>query len=278
MRAANLPAGEAQQIEADARLTEDRTALLQRRSSRWAGAATILGLLLLWEGIARLAHLPRVVLPLPSAILLEAVRTTTSGQLPAALGLSLARLLAGFAIGATAGTLIGLLIGFSGIAEAIGKPLIAILYPIPKIALLPLLIIWMGIGERPKVVMIAFGVFFPVAINAWAAVREVDPGLIRAAVSLGANRRQLLRKVILPSALPLLFAGYRLGAGTALLLLVVAEMLAARQGIGALILQAGDLLDTVQIFLGVAVLALLGLLSVAALDRLERLIVRWKPR
>lgn len=264
--------------EAEARVTQDRTALLQRSRNRWAGAVTLLGLLALWEAAARLAHVPSVVLPPPSAVVAEGVRTVANGQLLEALGLSLARLLVGFALGATAGTLIGLLIGFSGIAEAIGKPLIAILYPVPKVAMLPLLIIWLGIGERPKILIIALGVFFPVAINAWAAVREVDPVLIRAAVSLGATRQQLLRKVILPSALPLLFAGYRLGAGSGLLLVVVAEMLAARRGIGALILQAGDLLDTVQIFLGIAVLSLLGLGSVAGLERLERAIVRWRPR
>ena len=142
-----------------------------------------------------------------------------------------------------------------------GQPLIAATFPIPKIALLPLLILWLGIGEASKVAVIALGVFFPMAINTYAGVRQADPLLVRAAVAFGAGRWSVIRKVVLPSALPMVFAGLRLGAGTALLLLVAAEMIAADSGIGFLVLHAGNLMETTKLMVGIVVLSLLGVLS-----------------
>jgi NitT/TauT family transport system permease protein len=158
----------------------------------------------------------------------------------------------------------------------VGQPLIAATFPIPKIALLPLLILWLGIGEPSKVAVIALGVFFPMAINTYAGVREADPLLVRAAVAFGAGRWSVIRKVILPSALPMIFAGLKLGAGTALLLLVAAEMIAADSGIGFLVLHAGNIMDTTKLMVGIVVLSLLGLLSHWALARCERLAVPWR--
>src|SRR5262249_57478278 len=132
--------------------------------------------------------------------------------------------------------------GFLWRGEAVGQAVIGGTFPIPKIALLPLLILWLGIGEASKVTVIALGVFFPMAINTYTGVRQADPLLIRAAVSFGAGRWSVIRKVIVPSALPMVFAGLKLGAGPALLLLVAAEMIAAESGIGFLLLQAGQLL------------------------------------
>ena len=127
----------------------------------------------------------------------------------------------GFALGAVAGTVLGLLhSGRHARLWAIGNPIIAATYPIPKIALLPLIILWLGIGETPKVIMIALGVFFPVVINAHAGVRGTDPLMVKAAKSLGAGPWQVVLKVIATSALPTILAGYRLGAGIALLLVV----------------------------------------------------------
>jgi ABC-type nitrate/sulfonate/bicarbonate transport system permease component len=156
------------------------------------------------------------------------------------------------------------------------QPIIAATFPIPKIALLPLLILWLGIGEASKVAVVALGVFFPMAINTYAGVRQADPLLIRAAVSFGAGRWSVIRKVILPSALPMVFAGLKLGAGTALLLLVAAEQIAADAGIGFLILQSGNLMETTQLMVGIVVLSLLGVASYWALGALERVVIRWR--
>ena len=124
--------------------------------------------------------------------------------------------------------------------------------------------------------VIALGVFFPMAINTYAGVRQADPLLIRAAVSFGAGRWSVIRKVIVPSALPMVFAGLKLGAGTALLLLVAAEMIGADSGIGFLVLQAGNLMETTKLMVGIVVLSLLGVLSHWSLTGIERLVIRWR--
>ena len=199
-----------------------------------------------------------------------------SGQLLTHLVTSLERLAWGFAIGALAGISVGVAVGFFSLADAVVQPLIAATFPIPKIALLPLLILWLGIGEASKVAVVALGVFFPMAINTYSGVRQADPLLIRAAVSFGAGRWSVIRKVILPSALPMIFAGLKLGAGTALLLLVAAEMIAADSGIGFLVLHAGNIMDTTKLMVGIVCLSLLGVLSHWVLTRCEQLAVPWR--
>ena len=155
--------------------------------------------------------------------------------------------------------------GTSALIDRIGSPIVNALYPIPKIALLPLFILWLGIGELSKVTgelskvtIIALGVFFPVAMNTYSGVKNVDPLLIKVAVSFNATRWMTLKKVVLPAALPMIFAGLRLAAGTSLLLLVAAEMIAAQEGIGALILHYGDLMITDRLMAGVIVLSPFG--------------------
>jgi len=155
-------------------------------------------------------------------------------------------------------------------------PIIATTFPIPKIALLPLLILWLGIGEPSKVAVIALGVFFPMAINTFAGVRQADPALVRAAVSFGARRSSVIRKVMLPAALPMVFAGLELGAGTALLLLVAAEMIAVESGVGFLVLHAGNLMATTRLMAGILLLSALGVLASAVIDAVERLVIPWR--
>jgi len=181
-----------------------------------------------------------------------------------------------YGVGATLGISVGISVGFFSLADAVVQPLIAATFPIPKIALLPLLILWLGIGEASKVAVVALGVFFPMAINTYAGVRQADPLLVRAAVSFGAGRWSVIRKVVLPSALPMVFAGLKLGAGTALLLLVAAEQIAADSGIGFLITQSGNLMETTKLMVGLVVLSLLGLLSHWGLASLERAVVGWR--
>ena len=241
-----------------------------------AGAVAVVALLAVWEAVARLGPVPPLFLPPPSSVAGEAARMIASGELARHLAVSLTRIGLGFALGAAIGTGVGLVLGTSRLAEAVGNPLIAVTYPVPKIALLPLMILWLGIGEAPKIAMIALGVFFPVAINTHAGVRDTEPLMVKAATSLGARRGQLLRKVILPSALPMILAGYRLGAGIALLLVVSAEMINATAGIGFLVLHAGDLMLTGQLMVGLALLSLLGLVSTWALRALETYLVPWR--
>jgi NitT/TauT family transport system permease protein len=256
--------------------TSSRARLLERREHPVARVVALAGLVLAWEVVSRTGWVPPLFLPAPSGVLAAGVEMIRSGELLGHVVTSLERILLGFALGAIGGVLAGLAFGISGLAEAVGNPLIAATFPIPKIALLPLLILWLGIGEASKVAVIALGVFFPMAINTFAGVRHADPLLLRAAVSFGAGRLSLIRKVILPSALPMIFAGLRLGAGTALLLLVAAEMIAASSGIGFLVLNAQNLMETTRLMVGIVLLSVLGVCSHWLLARLERAAIPWK--
>src|SRR5262245_32867626 len=247
---------------------------LVRREHPLVRVLTLVAVLVVWEGFARLGWVPVLFLPSPLGVLREGWDMTVSGELVGHVASSLQRLILGFALGSALGIVVGVTVGFFALADAVGQPLIAATFPIPKIALLPLLILWLGIGEASKVSVIALGVFFPMAINTYAGVRQADPLLIRAAVSFGAGRWSVIRKVVIPSALPMVFAGLKLGAGTALLLLVAAEMIGAESGIGFLVLQAGNLMETTKLMVGIVVLSVLGLASHWSLARLERLIVR----
>jgi NitT/TauT family transport system permease protein len=189
---------------------------------------------------------------------------------------SLSRILLGFLIACTLGVAVGILTGFFSIPEAIGNPIIAATFPIPKIAILPLLILWLGIGEPPKVAVIALGVFFPMVINVYTGVKNVDPLLIKAALSLGSNRTRIIKKVILPAVLPMIFAGMKLGIGIALLLVVAAEMVAADAGIGFMILTAADLMQTKKLMVGLLLLSLLGIFFNWLFQKLERFFIPWK--
>ena len=254
----------------------DRTRALRRRERPVVRALGLIGLLALWELLTRTGAVPALFLPSPLGVLTAAVQMLRSGELLTHLATSLGRIVLGFGLGALGGMAVGLTVGVFGLADAVGTPLIAATFPIPKIALLPLLILWLGIGEASKVAVITLGVFFPMAINTYAGVRHADPLLLRAAVSFGAGRWSLVRKVMLPSALPMIFAGLRLGAGTALLLLVAAEMIAASSGIGFLVLNAQNLMETTALMVGIVLLSLLGLVSHWLLTRLERAVIPWK--
>jgi NitT/TauT family transport system permease protein len=230
--------------------------------------------LLLWEGIAQAGLFPKVFLPAPSAVAAELWRLGRNGDLWASVQPSLVRILSGYAIGSALGAGVGTLAAVSLRAEAVIDPLVALTYPIPKIALLPLIILWLGIGEASKVAVIAIGAFFPVFVSTLTGLRGTSVSLMRAAKSLGATQGQVIVKVMIPSALPVIFAGLRLAAGMSLLLVVSAEMIAATRGIGYLILYAGDLLQTTRLMAGIVVLSILGLLSTWLLRRLEHSVVR----
>ena len=258
-------------------IVEDKTAFLKKKEHPWLSVGTFILMLLLWEMVSQLGWIPSLFLPAPSAILLEGWTMVKTGLIFKHLFASLSRILLGFSIACILGIGVGILTGFFHIPEAIGNPLIAATFPIPKIAILPLLILWLGIGEPPKVAVIALGVFFPMVINVYTGVKNVDPLLIKAALSLGSNRRRIIRKVILPSILPMIFAGMKLGIGIALLLVVASELVAADAGIGFMILTAADLMQTKKLMVGLVVLSLLGIFFNWLFQKLERLFIPWKP-
>jgi NitT/TauT family transport system permease protein len=257
-------------------IIRNRVSFLEQKIPGYASVIGIVSILVLWEVICHLELVPPLFLPAPSSILLAGWDMLTSGELHENVLASLFRIAVGYAIGAVCGIVFGLVLGFSRWVDAVLTPIVYSIYPIPKIALLPLIILWLGIGETPKFTMIALGVFFPVVINTYSGVKNVDPIWIKAAVTFGSSHLNVIRKVILPGSLPMIFSGLKLAAGTSLLLLVSAEMIAAQQGLGSMILHYGNLMITTKLMVGVLILSLLGLLFNRGLQWLERKLLPWK--
>ena len=248
----------------------------QKSYPNWVSIVSILCLLAIWELICQSGAVSSLFLPAPTAIISALLQMIADGEIGVSLAASLYRILAGFFIGSLVGLAVGLVTGTSALMDKIGTPIVNAIYPIPKIALLPLFILWLGIGELSKVTIIALGVFFPVAMNTYSGVKNVDTLLLKVAASFNASWWMTMKSVVLPNALPMIFAGLRLAAGTSLLLLVAAEMIAAQVGIGALILHYGDLMITDRLMAGVIVLSLLGLVFNLILQFLERKAIPWK--
>ena len=248
----------------------------QKSYPNWVSIVSILCLLAIWELICQSGIVSSLFLPAPSSIIKALLEMIADGEIGVSLAASLYRILAGFFIGSLVGLAVGLVTGTSALMDKIGTPIVNAIYPIPKIALLPLFILWLGIGELSKVTIIALGVFFPVAMNTYSGVKNVDTLLLKVAASFNASWWMTMKSVVLPNALPMIFAGLRLAAGTSLLLLVAAEMIAAQVGIGALILHYGDLMITDKLMAGVIVLSLLGLVFNLILQFVERKAIPWK--
>jgi NitT/TauT family transport system permease protein len=234
------------------------------------------GILALWQAAISLGWIDPVFLPSPAAIVEALWQLTASGDLWRHLSISLVRIGSGWVIGSSLGVVIGILMGLTSSGRAIGMPLVSAIYPVPKIALLPLLILWLGIGETPKIVTIASGVFFPTVIASLAGVDGTPRNLIRMGQSFNLPMGSIIRKIILPSALPGILAGFRISVSIALILVVSAEMIGAQYGIGAFLLTAGNLMQSDDLMAGVVILSILGLLIGAGLTALERMFLRWR--
>ncbi|MDF0602702.1 ABC transporter permease [Psychromarinibacter sp. C21-152] len=245
-------------------------------SRRWVGVAVFVALIALVEWGTRAGWISPLTLPRPTDVFGTFVELWNSGLLFKHLGPSLSRLAVGAALGASAGILIGVLIGLFSYVRAGLVPLVAALFPIPKIALLPLFVIWFGIDEGSKYALIGFGTFSPTVVATYGAVDNVDRSLIRMGQSFGLSWLSIVRKIVLPGAMPGILSGLRISLAIAIILLVAAEMLGAEYGIGAYILQAGSLYDLERLFAGVVILSLLGLLVSATIAQIERRILGWR--
>ena len=246
------------------------------KTSRYAGLISLLGVIAFWQLAGSLSLINPVFLPTPLSIMRAMAQLASSGALWQHLAYSLMRIGSGWLLGTMAGIIVGFAIGLSTLARSIGITFISALFPIPKIALLPLLILWLGIGEEPKIATIALGVFFSTAISVYGGVDAVPRNLIRMAQSFNVPFPAIVRRVIWPGALPSILAGFRITASVALLLVVSAEMIGAEYGIGAFVLQAGNLMQTDQLLAGVVILSLFGLVVGWLISRLERRLLHWR--
>ena len=241
-----------------------------------AGAATLVGLVLLWQAMASAGWIDTRFLPPPVAIGRALLALGRSGELWRHVGASLQRLAIGWSMGTLAGVAVGFAVGLFSWARSPGMAVVSALFPIPKIALVPLFIIWFGIGEGSKVATLGFGVFFPTVINVAAGIDALPRGLVRMGQSFGLSRGAILRKVVLPGVLPAILSSFRVTSSIAIILLVAAEMIGAEEGIGAFVLQAGNLYDVDNLMAGLVVLSLLGLGVAWVLGRLERWLLAWR--
>ncbi|MEM6762922.1 MAG: ABC transporter permease [Pseudomonadota bacterium] len=241
-----------------------------------AGPIVFAVLLVLWEVGSQSGVISPIALPAPSEALSALKDLVETGMLWRHLEASLSRLVLGWTIGTAAGIALGLAIGLFSLARAGLSPLVSALFPIPKIALLPLFIIWFGIGEGSKVATIVFGTFFPTVIATYGGVDGVDRTLIRMGQSFSLSWWSMVRKIILPGALPAILSGARISASIAIILLVAAEMIGAEFGIGAYILMAGSLFALDQLIAGVAMLSIIGLVVGWLIGRAERYLLDYR--
>lgn len=240
------------------------------------GIAVFVILIALAEVGTRTGFISNLTLPRPSAVLDTFVQLWQTGLLWKHLLPSLQRLLVGAFMGIAVGISVGVMIGLFSYVRAGLVPLVAALFPIPKIALLPLFVIWFGIDEMSKYALIAFGTFTPTVVATYGAVDNVDRSLIRMGQSFGLSWWSIIRKIVLPGAFPAILSGLRVSISIAIILLVAAEMLGAQYGVGSYILEAGSLYDLEKLFAGVTILSVMGLVVNFAIGRVERHFLSWR--
>ncbi|MFF2863838.1 ABC transporter permease [Streptomyces rubiginosohelvolus] len=249
-----------------------------RAAPRWARRAVgPLLLLVLWQVFSATGVLDPDVLASPGTIARAGADLMADGTLPAAMGVSLQRVVVGLLLGGVIGTSLALVSGLSRLGEDLVDATVQMLRTVPWVGLIPLFIIWLGIGEAPKVALIALGVAFHLYLNVYAGIRGVDAQLIEAGTSLGLGRWGLVRHVVLPGALPGAMTGLRYSLATAWLALVFGESINADAGIGFLMNQAREFFRTDVIVVCLVVYAFLGLTADVIVRILERLLLQWRP-
>jgi NitT/TauT family transport system permease protein len=233
-------------------------------------------LLVLWEVMVRIHLLDSRFFPAPSTIFVTLVDMIKSGLLFSDLSISLYRIFGGFLLGAIPGLIIGLTMGLFPLIKAIMDPIVAATYPIPKLAIMPLIMVLLGLTDFEKMVVIALGTFFVVLINTCSGVVNLDKIYMDVAKNYGANKKDYYLTVALPGALPMIFTGLKLGMGMALLLIVAAEMNGASSGIGYRIWASYSIFNIPEMYVSFVVMAILGYIFTIAIDEIERLVVPWK--
>ena len=234
-------------------------------------------LVAVWQAASARGWLSTRVLPAPLDVLQAAWTLAESGELWTHVKVSAARALSGLAIGGGLGLLLGLLTGSLRWAETLLDSTIQMVRNIPALALIPLVILWFGIDESAKLFLIAVSVFFPIYLNTYHGIRNVDPGLVEMGRTYGLTRRQLYRDIILPGALSSILVGLRFSLGLMWVILIVAETISAQSGIGYLTMNAREFLQTDIVLVGILLYALLGKLADVFARALEHWWLRWHP-
>jgi len=242
----------------------------------WITALIIIAPLMIWEFLARTDRISSLFFPAPSVILLTSIQLITDGKLTIHAGVTLWRVFIGFCLGGISGLILGMAMGWSRSLRIIVDPLIAAAHPVPKIAMLPLIMILFGIGESPKIVVIAVTTFFPMLINTVTGVRQINPIHFEVAKNYGAGLNKIFTRVIIPGSLPLVLTGARLALNMGLLLAIAVELVSAQEGLGAMIWLAWQTLRTEELYVALFVTAALGVIFNFLLQRMTLYLIPWQ--
>ncbi|MBD1855035.1 aliphatic sulfonate ABC transporter permease SsuC [Leptolyngbya boryana CZ1] len=236
-----------------------------------------IAVLILWQVLSSIGIIPARVLPSPSSVFLAAWNLILSGELLKHITISARRAITGFIIGGGIGFILGVLNGLFPISETLFDTTLQMLRTIPNLALLPLVILWFGIGDEARLFLVSLGVLFPIYLNTFHGIRNVDPGLIEMGRVYGLKPLQLFWKIILPGAMSSILVGVRFSLGIMWLTLIVAETIAADSGIGYMAMNAREFMQTDIVVLSILLYALFGKLADAIARALERSWLRWNP-
>ncbi len=269
-RRATVPAGSGDPTEPSPRSPRGLRLSWLRR---WPSPVILIAL---WQAGSMLALIPEQKIASPAQILATGRQLVLDGTLGSETLVSLQRVAVGFVIGAVIGVTLAVVAGLSRLGEDAVDPPMQMLRTLPHFGLIPLLIVWLGIGEMPKIALIALGVVFPLYLNTFAGIRSIDRKFLEAAKTLHLNRRQRLRHVVIPGAIPQALVGLRQSLGVAWLSLIVAETVSASSGLGYMINHAREFLQTDVIVVGLAVYSILGLLTDSVVRYLERRALSWR--
>jgi len=234
-------------------------------------------LVLLWQWLSSTERISSLFFPAPSTILSTLYELILSGLLWQHLSATMLRVLFGLMLGGIPAILLGIFMGWSPFYRTLIDPVISAFHPMPKVALLPLIMIIFGIGELSKVVAVAIGAFFPLMINSMAGVAQIQPIYFEAAKVFKADRMFTLRRIIIPGSSPLILAGFRLALNSSVLITIAVELVTARKGLGALIWLAWELFQTEKLYAGLLVIGLLGIAANSLIRLLQERLVPWQP-
>ena len=234
-------------------------------------------LIVIWQILVQVGWLSTRVLPAPTGVVQAGIQLIKSGELLHHMGVSTWRAFVGFVIGGGIGAALGLLNGVSRVSEKLSDTTIQMIRNIPHLALIPLVILWFGIGEQAKLFLVALGVMFPIYLNTFHGIRSVDPGLIEMGKVYGLRGSSLFWRIILPGALPSILVGVRYALGIMWVTLIVAETIASDSGIGYMAMNAREFMQTDVVVLSILLYALLGKLADTAARLLEEKLLAWNP-